>query len=227
LSRLRTIPNGVDPDRLHPVTTEERLAIRRELALPEGPPLILFVGFFSREKGPDLLFDAWKRIRGANSFGANLVFVGASESSYYEIDPHLVQRIRAEAVALGAEKEVMFVERALDIQKYYAAADLFALPSIREGLPNALLEAMASGLPCVVTYLSGVTDWLIRHGENGLLFSPGDTAALSGHLLQLLSDPKHARALGERARETVLKQCSIHTVKEAYFNLYCSLARGS
>jgi glycosyltransferase involved in cell wall biosynthesis len=227
LARLRTIPNGVDPERFHPVTPEERCAIRRELALPQESPIILFVGFFSRDKGPDLLFDAWKRIRAINSFGAGLVFVGATRSSYFEVDSFLASKIRAEALALGAEKEVAFVDRALDIQKYYSAADIFVLPSTREGLPNALLEAMASGLPCVATSLSGVTDWLIRHGENGLIFPPGDAVALSDRLLQLLSNPEDGRALGERARETVLEQCSIHKVKEAYLDLYCSLARGA
>lgn len=223
LTRLRKISNGVDTDRFRPATPSERLTLRTSLGLPTERPVVLFVGFFSRDKCPDVLFGAWARIRRETTHRPVLVFVGATRSSYYEVDRDLVRRIRAAAQALDAKNEVVFVERTSMVENYYRAADVFVLPSVREGLPNALLEAMAAGLACVATDLRGVTNWIVRHRENGLLFPPADMDALAEQLEQLLDNPQLARTLGASARATVLKRCSIQDVAKRYFDLYTSL----
>lgn len=221
------IPNGVDLERFRPGEQGERQALRQELGLPEGQALILFVGFFSHEKRPDLLFEAWTRIQAERLLATGLVFVGATCSRYYEVDPGLAQKIRAEARRLGVEKQVVFVEVTHEIEKYYQATDVFVLPSSREGLPNALLEAMATGLPCVASRLSGVTDVIIDHGVNGLLVSPGDAAALEGALRFLLRDPTRAQELGRRARETVEERYSIARTAARHLEAYQRLAAQS
>ena len=198
------IPNGVDVERFRPGDQGERRALRRELGLPEALSLILFVGFFSREKCPDLVFEAWTRMLVEDVPPTGLVFVGATRSRYYEVDPGLAQKIRAAAQHLGMEKHVIFVEVTHEIEKYYRAANVFVLPSRREGLPNALLEAMATGLPCVASKLQGVTDVVIDHGINGLLVPPGDVAALEEALRFLLQDPTCAQ--GRLWRQCVCDQ---------------------
>lgn len=217
------IPNGVDLGRFRPGDQRERQALRRELGLPEELPLVLFVGFFSHEKRPNVLFEAWTRMLSGDLPSAGLVFVGATRSRYYEVDPGLAQNIRSEAQHLGVEKQVVFVEMTHEIEKYYRAADIFVLPSSREGFPNALLEAMATGLPCVASSLQGVTDVVIDHGVNGLLVPPGDVAALEGALRLVLEDPTRAQELGRKARETVEERYSItqttSSVLEAYERL--------
>ncbi len=207
--RFWLIPNGVDLERFRPGDQAERRALRRELGLPEELPLILSVGFFSHEKRPDLLFEAWTQILVEDVPATGLVFVGATRSRYYEVDPGLARKIRAAAQHLGMEKHVIFVEVTHEIEKYYRAADVFVLPSSREGLSNALLEAMATGLPCVASKLQGVTDVVIDHGVNGLLVPPGDAVALEGALRFLLQDPTRAQELGRKARETVEERYSI------------------
>jgi glycosyltransferase involved in cell wall biosynthesis len=192
------IPNGVDLERFRPVGPGEQRALRRVLGLDETLTLILFVGFFSREKCPDVLFKAWTRILADESFALGLIFIGATRSHYYEIDSCLAQMIQAEAQRLGVEKQVIFVEATLEIEKYFRAVDIFVLPSRREGLPTALLEAMATGLPCVASKLDGVTSGLIDHGVNGLLVPSGDVEALEGAIRSLMQDPARARALGRR-----------------------------
>ena len=214
------IPNGVDLGRFRPGDQREQQALRRELGLPEELPLILFVGFFSHEKRPDVLFKAWTRISSGDLPSTGLVFVGATRSRYYEVDSSLAQNIQAEAQQLGVEKQVVFVEMTLEIEKYYRAADVFVLSSSREGLPNSLLEAMATGLPCVVSRLPGVTDGVIDHRINGLLFPPGDGAALEGALRFLLQDPTFAQELGRRARQTVEAGYSIAQTAGSYLDAY-------
>ncbi len=218
------IPNGVDLERFRPGDQEERQALRRELGLPEELPLILYVGFFSHDKRPDVLFESWTRMLVGDSPTTGLVFVGATRSRYYEVDPGLVQEIREEAQRLGVEKRVAFVEVTHEIEKYYQAADIFALPSSREGLPNTLLEAMATGLPCVVSRLPGVTDEVIDHGINGFLFPPGDGVALEGALRLLLYDPTLAQELGRRARATVEERYSIAQTASRTLEAYELLA---
>ncbi len=224
LEKFKLIPNGVDLDRFRPVEDGERQALRRELGLPEQLTLILFVGFFSHEKCPDLLFKAWTSVRGKGLPATGLVFVGATRSRYYEVDPNLARKIRASAQNLGLEKQVFFVEVTHEVEKYYRAADLFVLPSSREGLPNALLEGMATGLPCIASKLQGVTDSVIDHGENGLMVPARDVEALEGAIRSLLQDSIRAKALGRKARRTVEERYSIRQTAAHYLEAYQHLS---
>ena len=159
--RLRLTPNGVDTNRFRPASRDERIAHRRALGWPEAQPVLLFVGFFSRDKRPDLLFRAWRRLA-ARGIRARLVYVGAKSGGYYEIDESLARQILVDAAALGRDNPVMFVEPTNEIEQLFRAADIFVLPSAREAHPLALLEAMACGLPSIATRLPGATDVLDR-----------------------------------------------------------------
>lgn len=218
--RFRLIPNGVDLQRFQPASPDDRRALRAGLGLPADGPLILFVGFFSREKCPDLLFDAWSRLASHADRSSVLVFVGATRSSYYEVDDRLAAGIRERAARLGLEARLHFVEATLEIEKYQRAADIFVLPSVREGLPNALLEAMACGVACVATRLPGVTDSLIDDRESGILVPPRDTAALEAALAHLVSQPDRARAMGVRARQRIERDFSLAQTARQYLAAY-------
>ncbi len=223
IAKFRLIPNGVDLERFRPGNAEERGKLRQELGLPPDIPLILFVGFFSQEKHPDVLFDAWKRLRDLSASSVGLVFIGATRSSYYEIDQELVQRIREEAKQSGYGHHVVFVETTKEIEKYYRAVDLFVLSSSREGLPNALLEAMASGLACIASTLRGVTDWIIGHRKNGLLVPINDVGALQDALNSLLENRDWAGELGGQARRTIEERFSLQRTAASHFDVYSHL----
>jgi glycosyltransferase involved in cell wall biosynthesis len=223
--RLRLIPNGVDCERFRPARAGERDAVRRGLRLPAESSIILFVGFFSHEKRPDMLFEAWAAI--ADSFGgSSLLFIGATHSPYYEVDQALATHIRQRAEALGLLDRVRFVERADDIERFHRAADLFVLPSVREGMPNALLEAMASATPCIATRLDGVTDAVIENDRNGLLVAPNDVGDLTESLRRCLHDPSWARTLGVHARRTVEERYSLDRAARQYLDAYTDLESG-
>ena len=214
------IPNGIDLERFHPASAEERQQLRRQLDLPVDQPVVLFVGFFSTEKQPDVLFEAWARLPRETT----LVLVGATRSKYREVDPALAPRIRNEAQRRGLASRVRFVEQTTSIEEYVRAADVYVLPSSREGLPLALLEAMACGLPCIASRLPGSTDAIIEDGVNGVLIPPGDVVALSAALARLLDRPDEAAAMGARARETVAERFSIVRTAQRYLDLYQRLA---
>jgi glycosyltransferase involved in cell wall biosynthesis len=203
--KVRLVPNGIDLERFSPVTAAERVSLRQSLGLPGERPAILFVGFFSREKQPQVLLEAWLRLQRDQGPVATLVFVGATRSPYFEVDDSLAAEMRARAERDGVGDRVVFVAPTHRVEDYYRAADVFALPSSREGLPVALLEAMAAGLPCVASRLPGATDVLIANGENGILVPPGDINALAAALTSLLTDRPRAAALGAAARQRVAR----------------------
>jgi glycosyltransferase involved in cell wall biosynthesis len=221
--RFRLIANGVDVTRFRPAAAAERRALRAELNLPIDGVVVLFVGFFSREKCPDLLFDAWSRVAAEASDSSVLVLVGATRSTYYEIDRSLADRIRARAAGQRLDRRLHFVESTLEIEKYHRAADIFVLPSLREGLPNALMEAMACGAGCIATRLEAVTDVLIADGESGFLVAPRDVDALETSLRRLISQPACARAMGMRARTRIERDFSLTKTAEQYLAAYREL----
>ena len=212
------IPNGVDTVRFRPATGDERLALRRRLGLPVEGSQILFVGFFSRDKRPDLLCDAWIRLAGRSADPISLVCVGAAESKYFEVDPGLAERMRRSARDAGLEDRLILVEPTHAIDDYFRSTDIFALPSAREAMPMALLEAMACGLPCVAYRLSGSTDVLVEDGVNGILAS--DSAQFGAALESLLRDRIRAEAFGARARKTVVERYSLDRTADRWLEAY-------
>jgi glycosyltransferase involved in cell wall biosynthesis len=218
--RVELAPNGIDTQRFRPVSAEERTTLRRRLHLPIDRPIVLFVGFFSRDKRPDLLFRAWRRATAERGLDAALVLIGATQPDYYEVDHGLAGGIRAAASAAGLMDRVHFVPPTNEIAAYFQAADLFVLPSAREANPLALLEAMASGLPCIASRLPGATDVIIEDGVDGRLFPVDDEAALAAILGELLTRPAEASALGARARETVTVRFGIARAAEAWLAAY-------
>ena len=221
-SRLRQVCNAVDTTRFRPPTAEESAALRRECGLPLDAPIVLFVGFFSHDKRPDLLYDAWART--ADACRSTLVFVGATRSAYQEVDRALAAAIRGRAAAARLDDRVIFVESTATIEKYFCAADVYVLPSIREGMSIALLEAMSTGLACVASRLPGSTDALIEDGVNGLLVSPDDGNGFAAALTRLLVDASLRTTLGAAARQTVVDRFSIRATAEAWWSAYAEAA---
>ncbi len=217
--RFCLIPNGVDLARFSPASSDARSALRARVGVPRHAWVTLFVGFFSHEKCPDVLFEAWLPMAQRDPHQV-LVLVGATRSAYYEVDPALADGIRSRAADAGVGDRVIWVERTACIEDYHRAADVFVLPSTREGLPNALLEAMACGTACVATRLPGVTDRLIDDGREGRLVPPRDVAALADALTALAADAETARAWGMRARARVAQEFSAKAMGAAYVAAY-------
>jgi glycosyltransferase involved in cell wall biosynthesis len=166
-----------------------------------------------------VLFDAWLALRRQGTDAA-LVFVGATRSAYFEVDASIVERMQADARHAGVDDWLVFTGAVHDVPAYLRAADVFVLPSRREGLPVALLEAMACGLPCVASRLPGSTDTIIDDGVNGVLTPPGDAGALAAAIASLLSDPARARRLGAAARATITHRFSSGTIADRWLDAY-------
>lgn len=224
-SRFVFIPNGVDLDRFKPSSVGVRAEFQNQLRIPTGDPVILFVGSFSPEKNPDVLFEAWLSLfeRGVRS---TLVLVGATQGPYYEIDAGIADRIKSKVAKRGVSESVVFVEAADNIEHYFRAADVFALPTAREGLPNVLLEAMASGVPPVITRLEGVTDWIVTPGVTGELVAVVDSKDFADAIEGLLASRERREAMGAAARAHVAAHFSLGATAQQTLDLYQELLKG-
>ena len=210
-ARLWAIPNGVDVARLHPVSAAERDARRRELRLPQGR-IVVYSGRLVSEKGLDVLLRAWPAVKGALP-DARLLLLGDGPER---------QALEQQARELGLAQDVLFAGACDDVGPALQAANLFVLPSYAEGLPVALLEAQACGLPCVATAVDGTME-VVRDGVTGRLVPPGDVPALAAALVEgLRGDALAAQAAAGRAQ--VVRQYAIDTVIEQYFALYSALS---
>jgi len=218
--RIEQVGNGIDTAEFAPASPEEKRRLRQLLGLAPDRPVVLFVGFFSQDKQPRVLFDAWLRLRNTHQLDTSLVFVGATKSGYYEVDESLAGKMRAEADALGLGDRLTFTGSLHDVHEYFRLADVFVLPSRREGLPVALMEAMSCGLPCVASRLPGATDTLIEDGVSGLLVPPGDVAAFADGLNVMLTDSNRAAQMGAAARASVAERFSASTIAARWLANY-------
>jgi glycosyltransferase involved in cell wall biosynthesis len=221
-SLVVSIPNGVDVDRFAPVDDGRRLELRARLGLPPDACLVTFVGFWSREKAPDLLFAAWQRARSQTNADTVLLFIGSSDGEHPEADAALAAGVRQSVAAADLGERVFFVERTDDVASYLGASDIFVLPSSREGLSNALLEAMSTGLACVCADIPGGAN-VIESGVNGWHVPPGEMEPLAAVLATLIGDPRVGRDAGARARAAIVDRFSIQRVASAYAELYGAL----
>jgi glycosyltransferase involved in cell wall biosynthesis len=218
--RIEYVPNGIDTARFCPATLEKRRQLRTALGHDVDRPVVLFVGFFSHDKQPRVLFDAWLRLRDSHQADTSLVFVGATKSDYHEVDEGLVDAMRAEAARRGLGDRVTFTGAVHNVHDYFRMADVFVLPSRREGLPVALMEAMSSGLPSVASRLPGATDTLIEDGVSGRLVPPGDVEAFAGAVNVMLSDPGAAARMGAAGRTVIARDFSAATIAARWIDNY-------
>jgi glycosyltransferase involved in cell wall biosynthesis len=221
--RLVSIPNFVDAHRFRPGTSEERSASRAELKLKPTDFAILFVGHFSRDKRPDFLFDALIATLVGNP-NIQLIMVGEAIANHFEVDRALLAVIQAKASALGIQDQIRWIRQHQRMENLYMAVDLFALPSIREGMPNALAEAMCAQLPVVATNLQGVTDWMLEGGKCGQLVpNESDPSSLTISIVELLENAEKRRSLAAHARRRCIEGFSPHEVCEQVWRVYQTL----
>jgi glycosyltransferase involved in cell wall biosynthesis len=185
---------------------------KARLGFPRESLLIGAVGRLEPEKAFDVLIRSLADVRAAGS-DARLVIVGEGGDR---------RRLEALADEIGIRDSVKLPGWQTDVRAYFEAMDLFALSSLREGLPNVLLEAMALEVPAVATRINGVPR-LLQDGRNGLLVDPGDQAALTTALLALARNPSLRDVFRRAGRQTVETRYSFATRMDKLRQLYDDL----
>lgn len=211
--RVVEIPNGIDVMRFAPASIEERARLRQALDLDPSRQVAVFVGRLSSEKNPLALLRAWALLRPRLTAPWTLVMVG---------DGPLRTDVALLISELGLNSDVWPVGQTKHVPQWLGAADLFVLSSLNEGMANTLLEAMACGLPSVVTDVSGM-DQLVRRPQTGLVVPTDSPEALASALQSLHADPERRRQMGERARDLILQRYAIARVADEHRQLYGSI----
>ncbi len=221
--KLAQIHNGVDEDAFRPVSLAAKRTLRSRLGWPADRPVAVFSGSVIRRKGVDLLVEAWAELRAGLGAGCPLlVLVGPTAVPSIPGNDRFIQWVRQRVRELGLGPFIRFTGAVDDVAPYLQAADLFAFPSRSEGMPSALLEAMACGLPSVATAGSGAAD-LIRHGENGYLAQAESASAIAVGIRALVDDAALGRRLGLMARETILAEATLDVCAMRHRRLYQEL----
>ncbi|WP_277552394.1 glycosyltransferase [Halobaculum limi] len=210
---IRRIPNGRDLEEYHTVdgVGDE---IRDELSIPPDVPVVGTVGRLVERKGHSDLLHAWSNVSQSHP-EAQLLIVGYGPQR---------ESLEATARELGVDQQVCFTGSRDDIPAILDMLDIFVFPSHWEGLPGAVQEAMAAGLPIVATDVNG-TNELISDGETGLLVSSKTPTALAGAIDQLLSDRQQAAALGEHAQAVAFDQYTREAMVDRFEAVYEELQR--
>lgn len=214
------IPNGIDTELFKPMARNETLAEMLGLGgktKEERSAVIGFAGELREKKGLRALLSGYAQA--AKSRPASLLIVG-------EVRDGEDKKFFDEFKSANSQLPITVTGPVPheDMPAYYALMDVLVHPSLRDGMPNAALEAMACGLPVIATPVGGILDAL-EDGENGVLVNVNDAAALAGKIVELLDDPQKRAGLGQRARETVVEKFGLEAELRANLRVYESLGK--
>jgi glycosyltransferase involved in cell wall biosynthesis len=227
--RFQRIYTGLDVERFRPVPGERRLALRAALGIPAEARVVITVGALLPRKGMDRLMRAWERLAPSPEKDLLLLVGPSTESEGLRPQylPH-VRELETLAGAPGLAGTVRLVGRVDDVERWMGAADVFALLSRREGFGTVTAEAMACGLPCVISPLDGIGREIVDEGRTGFVIDdPDDPDAVAARLRLLLSDGELRRRLGTAARESASARFSMEVRAERLAEIYRTLAARS
>lgn len=211
---VNVLSNGVDLEEHHPVEPAQKRRLRQELGLGKGP-LVVTLGRMNPRKRQHLLLEAFREVVSEQPT-AQLVVLGPTEDTAYG---RSLRRL-----AEGCANRVRWVGQQADVRPYLRAADIFAFASAQEGLPNAVLEAMASGLPVVTTRFRGFGDELGVPGRDLIALEDDTPQALANALIDLIKRPQRAAEIGANGRLFVEQHHDLEDAVAAYAALYRRLA---
>ncbi len=210
--KIHHLPNGVDTERFRSVPPAQLAVLRARLGLPERQPIALFVGVLDHRKNILWLAEQWVA-HDAFGTGALLLAVGPQGRD----DAAGALRARLCEMAHLHPRLLVLHDFHADVAPYYQCANLLVLPSVKEGLPNVVLEAMACSLPCVAARASGSRD-LIVEGETGYTYAPDNVDELAAALRRTLA--AEGVALGANARRLAQQRYSIQAIADGYEAIY-------
>ena len=222
--RMEYIPNGVDLKRFRPPTTiEEKLQTRRLLGLQENQTVISTVGAVHPRKGTDFLLEAWNRL--TDRFpNAHLYIIGLRKDLTYPDLKEFGHKLQSLINASGAPERIHFTGLIRNVEEYLRASDIFVFPSQREGMPNVVLEAMASGLPVILTPFVGLSAELGKANREYLL-ADREADSLATVLNKLLENRSMLEKMGKKARRWVEDTLDLDRCLDRYALLYYELAQ--
>lgn len=201
---------GINTDRLS--AENNSVDIRKELGLSSEDFLIISVGELNKNKNQKTIIKALAQIKDS---AIHYLLCGKGNQ---------LESLKKQVIAEGLEKQIHFLGYRTDVLDICRQADVYVMPSYREGLPVASLEAMYCGLPLLTSNIRGLVD-VMENGSSGYMYSPDDYKGFADGLCKLLTDPELRKKMGKRNQEYVKQYC-IDATKKEVLNLVFSLSGG-
>lgn len=213
--RIRVVHNGLDPELWAGTGADSKL--RQELSIPEGRFVLLCASRFSPEKGHEFLLRSLKTVKERTKTPFSVVLAG---------DGDLLEPMKALGKELGLENDLHFLGYRTDMRNLYLGADLFVNASETEALSFMNLEAMASGLPAVITNVGGNPDIVRGEADGGILVPYGDSGALAEAIARFLEDAAFRKRCAENARQRVRDAFTLDGMVEETYRTYRDVLDG-
>ena len=210
--RIALIPNGILPIDFI-ARAEARALLAEKIRQPIKPDTILIgaIAELTRNKGLTYLIEAIQLLSAQRStFNVQIILIGTGEEK---------ENLQKQIDALKLNSDVFLAGFIPDASRYLKACDVFALPSLKEGSPYVILEAMRAGLPIAASRVGGLAD-LIEHEKEGLLVPPKDAKRMSEALASLITSPEKRRAYGDAAAKKQETNFSFHAMLDHTITLY-------
>jgi glycosyltransferase involved in cell wall biosynthesis len=226
--RFHALHNPVDAEIFHPLEPGARHALRDRLGIPRDAQVAITIGAVHRRKGMDRVLEAWSAMRPRPGRDL-LLIVGPRTAAEGLIASALpfAEEMRRRAEQPDLRGTVRFLGRSDRIQDPLAAADLFLFLSRQEGFGTVVIEAMASGLPVVVSPLDGIGAEIVAEGRSGhVVPDPDDAAAVGALVGRILSDPAQGRRLGDAGRREAIERFSFARRTDRLWRIYAQVLRG-
>lgn len=221
--RIFQIPQGVDIKQFHPPSSSlQKDNIRKQLAFPEQDKIALFVGAIIERKGVGMLIEAWKHVQ-ENLKNVSLILVGLDNFHGHGKEIETLNEFSKDMKRIVKKDKlnVTFVGESDRVPLYMRASDLFILPSQFEGMPNVVIEAMATGLPVILTEMEGIAYDLILPDEQGYVVQ--DSKELADKIIYLFNNKEKSIQMGKNARKRAQEKFNLENICDQYLNLYDSL----
>jgi glycosyltransferase involved in cell wall biosynthesis len=220
--RVLRIPNGVELDQFS-LAGVNKMQRRTSLGLDPQRRYLVFVGSAIRRKGIDVVVPAYIEVARTVA-DVDLLVVGPCDfrdTTRHDVArQQLIHQLRAQLTAAGCAARVHWIGQVPNVADYLQAADLFFFPTRREGLPNAMSEAMACGLPVVAAWLNGITTDLVDDNVEGRLVAGHDPQDYARILIELCQDPEQLERMGKAARRRIEQECDLRQIVPQYAQLY-------
>ncbi len=181
----------------------------------QGKLSFVFVGRLVGDKGINELVKAFLRLK-SEVHDIRLLLVGRAEPELDPLNPDVWQ-------AIMQDSDIEAVGEQQDVRPWFAASDVLAFPSYREGFPNVVIEAGAMGLPSIVTDINGANE-IIKNGENGVIVPPRDADSLYRAMREMYDDKERRERMAGNSRRLVAERYDCHIVRKALYDFYASLA---
>ncbi len=226
--KIIRIPNGVDTDLFYPADDDAKKKLRQSFLAPDDKIILLTVGTVNYTKGLDMLIRALYKLDAATKEKIRLWVVGptTNRDSYGSVQigfEEYVPKVKSMISEFGLENVVQFKGRQSNVHEYMRAADIYIHPSRKEGQPNAIIEAMACGVPVVANLLPGITDEILQNGRFGFLVNGEESREFAAVLQMLINNTSLRRRISRQSQEHIQKYYSLKQIAQRYLSLYSSV----